>query len=120
MNRIIRTFKEIDPVWRLGIIVVLLYIFLEVVFILPKNYEIVTVTKIEQMQEVYSYGENSTSTDNYYLVFTDEGTFKVCIDGIFARPQLYGKIQVGNDYVFTTRGYSIPFFGIYPKIIAVE
>lgn len=42
------------------------------------------------------------------------------IDGQFDSASIYGRIQVGQRYEFTTRGYRFPFFSMFPNIVDVK
>ena len=55
----------------------------------------------------------------YYQVSTDKGAYRIETIGINAAPQCAG-IKKDSTYTLTTRGMSIPFFGIYPNIIDVK
>lgn len=56
------------------------------------------------------------STDVYYLLSTDHGTYNISIDGIFAHPEYAKSIKTDSVYVITAVGQSIPFLGIYPRV----
>ena len=42
------------------------------------------------------------------------------IDGQFDSASIYGRIQVGQRYEFTTRGYRLPLFSMFPNIVDVK
>ena len=67
-----------------------------------------------------SFNLNGGSITMYkYLVTTDDGVFEITNEGMLASPS-FGTIEEGKEYVFLTRGISIPFLGIYPYISLVE
>lgn len=54
-----------------------------------------------------------------YLVFTEDGTFKIADSFIIGRwnsSDLYGRIQVDERYEITSIGWRIPFLSEYPNI----
>lgn len=53
------------------------------------------------------------------LIQTDDGVFEITNEGMLASPS-FGTIEEGKEYVFRTRGVSIPSLGIYPYISIVE
>ena len=61
----------------------------------------------------------TTSSESYYLIFTDKGVFKN-VDDIrilkFGSSDLYGKIKEGQLYSFSTYGFRVPLLSWYPNI----
>lgn len=68
-------------------------------------------------QQHISGDKESFSTSYTYLVSTDKGTFSITPKGLFAS-NCFGSLSNGHTYHILTRGYSIPFLGIYPYIIS--
>lgn len=72
--------------------------------------------------------ERVTSTDgdqisSYYLIFTDNETFKNVDDPVFLKfnsSDLYGKLQIGETYRAEVRGFRVPFLSEYRNIISAE
>lgn len=67
----------------------------------------------------------SDGSDCKYLVFTDDGTFKVT-DGYtgsggirFSSSDLYGQIEEGPA-TLTVIGWRVPIFSSYPNIVEVD
>lgn len=60
--------------------------------------------------------------ESYYLVFTDEGTFKnsdSLVYGKFNSSDIQGMLEPGQTYTFMTVGFRVPFMSMYPNIIEV-
>ena len=61
--------------------------------------------------------------ESFYLVYTDKGTMKLEDDvlrGNWYSSDVYGRLQEGTTYTFTTSGYRFGFFSMYPNIIEVK
>ena len=61
--------------------------------------------------------------ESFYLVYTDKGTMKLEDDvlrGNWYSSDVYGRLQEGTTYTFTTSGYRFGFFSSYPNIIEVK
>lgn len=68
--------------------------------------------------------DRSTNQDgqSVYQVYTDCGVLRVedhLIKGIFNSADIYGSIQIGETYDFTTVGYRVPVMSLFPTIIKV-
>lgn len=74
-----------------------------------------TAYSVEKIEKTHG-SKDSFSTDVYYLLSTDNGTFKIAIDGIFAHPEYAGQVKPDSVYRLTVIGQSIPFMGIYPRV----
>ena len=83
-----------------------------------KNTVTTTVHTVITQQHV-SGSEGDIYTSYTYLVTTDQGTFTINPDGLFAS-KAFGTIKEGKKYTFLTRGKSIPLIGIYPSIIEAK
>jgi hypothetical protein len=80
----------------------------------------ITATVVHKEQVVESVGESITS---YYLIFTDNGTFKLEDELVylnFRSSDWYGAITVGSTYTFTVIGWRIPVFSEYQNIVAYK
>lgn len=61
------------------------------------------------------------STDIYWMVVTDGGTYHVSTDGFFRCPEAVGILKPDSTYLLTIDGFfECPFLGMYPKITKVE
>lgn len=61
--------------------------------------------------------------ESYYLVFTDVGVFKnsdSIIYGKFNSSDVQGRLKIGETYTFTSVGWRVGVFSMYPNIIDVE
>ena len=61
--------------------------------------------------------------ESFYLVYTDKGTMKLEDDlfrGNWNSSDVYGSLRNDSTYTFTTSGYRIGFFSMYPNIIEVK
>lgn len=74
-----------------------------------------TVYSIEKIQDI-----REKHTEIYWLVSTDKGTYSIQSSGMWAHPELLGKIKVDSTYIFTVEGFNVPFLGEYPRIICTE
>lgn len=81
------------------------------------NEHTVTVTAygVEKITSTHGDKDHFT-TDVYYLLSTDHGTYRIGIDGVFAHPEYAQRIKPGSVYEITAIGQSIPFMGIYPRV----
>ena len=61
-------------------------------------------------------GKDHFTTDVYYLLSTNHGTYRIGIDGVFAHPEYAQRIKPDSVYEITAIGQSIPFMGIYPRV----
>lgn len=55
-----------------------------------------------------------------YLIFTDKGVLKntdTLLRGKFDSSDLYASIKVNQTYDFTTVGFRVPFFSMYPNVL---
>ena len=103
------------------LIVVVTCVFVLAAIIVPAvagmcNKEIVTVTVTDKGIKRYDDVDK-------YLIYTNETTYQIAdsfIDGNWDSSDLYGSIVVGETYTFTTRGYRVGFFSMYPNIIEVK
>ena len=80
------------------------------------------VLKTEHISE-FSGSEDNLKVDNYYLVFTDKGTFKITDQlffGKFDSSDLYGKLELGKTYTFEVYGFRIPILSMYQNIKKYE
>lgn len=84
----------------------------------PRNVDI-KVNKIERIERVTTVNKE-LSTDIYYLVFSDKGTFRVSIDGLFASPGIIGELKEDSSYTARVMGIDIPVLGIYSNIVSIE
>ncbi len=74
-----------------------------------------TVMSITTQQHV-SGTDGDVSTSYVYLVGTDKGTMQIDPSGIMASTA-FGRLKEGCRYELHTRGYSVPFLGMYPYIV---
>lgn len=82
-----------------------------------------TICKIRSIdKQVITSGSNkSFSTDIYWLVITDKGSYHLRTDGLWACPDAVGKLKVDSVYNITVDGwFSSSFLGVYPYIVKVE
>ena len=79
----------------------------------------IKANRIEKVEKVSST-EGEVSTEVYYLLFTDKGTYTINISGIFSRPEILGRIKGDSIYKIETIGLDIPFMGIYPSVLSIE
>lgn len=66
---------------------------------------------------------NGESIDSYYLIYTDEITFKLEDDlfrGNFNSSDIYGRIKIDSTYTITTSGFRIGVLSSYPNIIKLK
>lgn len=74
--------------------------------------------KIEDKERIVEREGNS-----YYLVFTDQGVYKLEDDlffGNFNSSDWYGKLKRDSTYTITTVGWRIGFLSSYPNIVKVQ
>lgn len=87
---------------------------------IEKHTETYKVLSIDKQVET-SGTKESFSTDIYWLVVTDKGTFHVVTEGLWACPDAVGKIQKDSIYDLTVDGwFSSSFLGMYPYIVDVS
>lgn len=79
----------------------------------------VRVNKVDKIEEV-SGSKESISTQIYYLLYTDRGTFRINIDGILAHPELAGKLEKDSIYEISVCGVDVPFCGVYRNVVDVK
>ena len=77
-----------------------------------QQHKILSIDKIEKV----SGDSEGFTTELYYQVATDKGSYRIETHGLNAAPQCAG-IKKDSVYTLTTRGANIPFFGVYPNII---
>ncbi len=78
------------------------------------------VLSIDKQVKTSGSGE-SFSTDIYWLVVTDKGSFYLRTDGLWACPQAVGMLKVDSTYSITVDGwFSSTFLGVYPYIVNVN
>lgn len=57
-------------------------------------------------------------------VYTDNcGVFNVAdslLSWTWSSADTYNEVEVGETYDFTTRGYRVPFFSMFPNVVEVE
>lgn len=64
---------------------------------------------------------DSFSTEIYWLVTTDNGTYHIKTDGLWACPEAVGQIKPDSTYTLTVDGFcQSSFWGIYPYIVKVD
>lgn len=83
----------------------------------PKT-EIHTIKSIDKVENVHGT-KNAFSTELYWVVVTDKGTYHIMTDG-FNAAQNCANIEAGKTYKLTTRGYTLSFFGFYRCIVAKQ
>lgn len=79
----------------------------------------VRVNKVDKIEKV-SGSKESISTQIYYLLYTDKGTFRINIDGILAHPELAGKMEKDSIYEISVCGVDVPFWGVYRNVVDVK
>lgn len=79
----------------------------------------VKVNKLERIERMSTVNKE-LSTDIYYLLFTDKGTFRISIDGLFASPQIIGELKPDSVYTLKVVGYEAPILGIYKNVLSIE
>lgn len=83
------------------------------------EYTTIKVEGIDKMVE-HSGEKGSTHTEIYYLVYTDRGVYRVDIRGVFAKPELIGKLKVDSTYRVETFGVNAPMLGMYRNITGIK
>jgi hypothetical protein len=83
----------------------------------PKT-DIHTIQSIDKVENVHG-NKDGFSTELYWVVVTDKGTFHIMTDG-FNAAQRCANIEEGKTYRLTTRGLEIPFFGFYRCIVSKQ
>lgn len=82
------------------------------------NHKETIKTKVTDKERIVT--KNGKFSDSYYLIFTEDGTFKLedeLFYGNFNSSDWYGKIKVDSTYEFTTIGFRIGFMSEYPNIV---
>lgn len=78
-----------------------------------------TVYSVEKIQETSGNAENGFTTDTYWLVSTNEGTYSIQPSGPFAYPQAVGMLKADSTYTIKVEGPHMPLFGEYGRITKV-
>ena len=78
-----------------------------------------TTSVCREVSVEQTFNLNGGNITMYQYLVTDDGVFEITNVGMLASPS-FGTIEKGKEYVFRTRGVSIPFLGIYPYISLVE
>lgn len=76
---------------------------------------VVTADYVTEIERDNSNG-GMTSTTRYLVSMSDGKIYQIEMTGLEARPGLIGKLPVGQEVKFLTRGYRIEVFGMYPWI----
>lgn len=85
-----------------------------------RHTEVCKVLSIQKQVET-SGTQSSFSTDIYWLVLTDRGSYHLRTDGLWACPDAVGKLKEDSTYRITVDGwFSSSFWGIYPYIVKVD
>jgi len=71
---------------------------------------------VKFFKRAYRNRHSLFTTDVYYLLSTDHGTYRIGIDGVFAHPEYAQRIKPDSIYEITAIGQSIPFMGVYPRV----
>lgn len=79
----------------------------------------VKVNSVERIEKVSS-DNGKVKTDIYYLVMTDNGTYMINIEGIFANPSFVGILKKDSSYSIEVCGVEAPMFGMYKSILKVN
>ena len=103
-----------------SIIVLVVFVFLAIIGaeFAKFNHKETIKTKVTDKERIVT--KNGDDLDSYYLIFTEDGTFKLedeLFYGNFNSSDLYGKIKVDSTYEFTTIGWRIGFLSEYPNIV---
>lgn len=78
------------------------------------------ILSIDKQTEQHGDSE-SFHTDIYWLVTTDNGTYHITTDGLWACPEAVGKLKVDSTYTLTINGwFKSSFLGVYPYIVKVK
>lgn len=77
------------------------------------------VYSVDKIQETSGSAENGFTTDTYWLVSTDEGTYSIQPSGPFAYPQAVGMLKADSAYTLKVEGPHMPLFGEYGRITKV-
>lgn len=96
----------------------LFMLFTAILVILPSF-----IGKLNEQQVTFTVNEKGIknySETGIYLLYTDEGVFKIA-DSIayfrFDSSDLYGQIEVGETYECTVSGWRIPILSEYQNVI---
>lgn len=85
-----------------------------------KSTERAVTATVEGKERVCSRDSDGRSKCEY-LVFTDEGTFKVVdsfLYGRFDSSDVYGRLDEDTRYRFDVAGFRLPFLSQYPNIVS--
>lgn len=108
------------PIWPLVLVGVLLVAGISIWSIKATERQVeAQVTFKERVCDRGSDGKQ----DCKYLIFTDEGTFKLTdsfLYGNFRSSDVYGRLRQDQCYRFTVTGWRLPFFSTYPNIVRAE
>lgn len=85
-----------------------------------KHTETCKVQSIDKQVETVGNGDGF-STDIYWLVVTDKGSYHLRTNGLWACADAVGKLKVDSVYNITVDGwFASSFLGVYPYIVEVE
>lgn len=85
-----------------------------------KHTEVCKVLSVDKQVKT-SGSADGFSTDIYWLVTTDKGTYHLRTDGLWTCPEAVGKLKPDSVYNITVDGWlSSPFLGAYPFIVKVS
>lgn len=98
-----------------GLTMVVFTIVALITFANPHN-EYVEIQSIDKISKTSGDSE-SFYTDVYYMVYTDQGTFRASLDGLNHCRTSIGKMEEGKSYHLFVRGARIQLLGFYPNII---
>lgn len=100
-----------------GIIIAIFVLLFWNVFVAYGTESVVRDAKVEKSERVCDGGKDGSCR---YLVFTDKGVLQnsdTILRGKFDSSDVYAGIKVDKTYDFTTVGFRIPFFSMYPNIL---
>jgi hypothetical protein len=86
-----------------------------------KNSDRVVTAKISYKDRVCK--STDQGSDCEYLVFTDQGTFKVKDTLLylnFKSSDVYGRLEIGSTYRMKVAGWRLGIFSQYPNIVEVQ
>lgn len=87
---------------------------------IERHSETCKILSIDKQVETSGSGD-TFSTDIYWLVVTDNGSYHIRTDGLWACPDAVGAIQKDSVYSLTVDGwFSSSFLGVYPYIVGVS
>jgi len=76
------------------------------------------VYSIDKVEKTVGDSDGFT-TEVYYIMTTDKGAYEIVMNGFNSSLQS-ARVQKDSTYIITTRGVSVPFLGIYSKVISVK